>query len=227
MTSVLIAVPFLLVALTLLATAVHTAEYRWFTLGVGASALVVGGYAAWIAWFAPPPPSPPAPTPDAGERLMTIHGFEATPRTPLVAQDEDTPEQMITKLGCGVCHQIPGIVAAQSGVEGPLLLPKVTAERRMASPTYRAAVRSGRAGAQTPEDYVRESILRPNAFIVPGFEQRARPDESAMPDHFGATFTVAGLDKLIEYLLSVDCADAARDNLKGPRVESVDRLCGG
>jgi hypothetical protein len=32
---------------------------------------------------------------------------------------------------------------------------------------------------------------------------------------------------LIEYLLSVDCGDAARDNLNGPRVESVDRLCGG
>jgi hypothetical protein len=223
MTFVLLAVPFLLMALILLATAARTPEYRWLTLGVGAAALVVGGYSAWLAWFAPP-----APTSNPTGRFATTRGFEAPPaRPPLLAQDEDTPEQMITKLGCGVCHQIPGIVAAQSGVEGPLLLPKVTAERRMASPAYRAAIRSGRAAAQTPAAYVRESILRPNAFIVPGFEQRARPDESAMPDHFGATFTVAGLDKLIEYLLSVDCADAVRANLKGPRVESVDRLCGG
>ncbi len=223
MTNVLIAVPFLLIAFTLLATAARIAEYRWLTLGVGASALLVGGYAAWLAWFAPP-----APISNPAGRLMTTHGPDPPPApTPLVAQDEDTPERMITKLGCGVCHQIPGILTAQSGVEGPLLLPKVTAERRMASTAYQAAIRSGRAAAHTPEEYVRESVLRPNAFIVPGFEQRERPDESAMPDHFNATFTVAGLDKLIRYLVNLDCADAARDNLKGPRVEPIGRFCGG
>ncbi|MFZ5875779.1 MAG: hypothetical protein ACOYXU_05150 [Nitrospirota bacterium] len=223
MTNVLIAVPFLLMALILLATAARTPEYRWLTLGVGAAALVVGGYAAWLAWFAPP-----APISIPAGRPLAIPGSGAPPAsTPLVAQDEDTPERMISKLGCGVCHQIPGILTAQSGVEGPLLLPKVSAERRIASPAYQAAIRSGRASAQSPEEYVRESVLRPSAFIVPGFEQRERPDESAMPDHFKTTFTVAGLDKLVRYLVSLDCADAARDNLKGPRVEPIDRFCGG
>lgn len=223
MTSVLVAVPFLLIALTLLATAARTAEYRWFTLGVGASALVVGGYAAWLAWFAPP-----APISRPAGRLMTPPGVNAPPApTPVVAQDEDTPERMITKLGCSVCHQIPGIATAQSGVEGPLLLPKITAERRMVSPAYQVAIRSGRAAAHTQEEYVRESILRPNAFIVPGFEQRHAPAKSAMPDHFNAMFTVAGLDKLIRYLLSQDCEDAARTGLKGPRVEPISRVCGG
>ncbi|MFZ5861930.1 MAG: hypothetical protein ACOYXR_03660 [Nitrospirota bacterium] len=223
MTSVLIAVPFLLMALILLSTAARTPEYRWLTLGVGSAALVVGGYAAWHAWFAPP-----APISIPAGRPVTTPGSDTLPASiPVVAQDEDTPERMITKLGCGVCHQIPGILTAQSGVEGPLLLPKVTAERRMASPAYQAAVRSGRASARSPEEYIRESVLRPSAFIVPGFEQRERPDESTMPAHFKATFTVAGLDKLVRYLVSLDCADAARDNLKGPRVEPIDRLCGG
>jgi hypothetical protein len=223
MTYVLLAVPFLLMALILLATAARTVEYRWLTFGVGSAALVVGGYAAWLAWFAPP-----APISIPAGRPMARPGSD-TPSAPppLVAQDEDTPERMITKLGCGVCHQIPGILTAQSGVEGPLLLPRVTAEHRIASPAYQSAIQSGRASARSAEEYVRESVLRPNAFIVPGFEQRDRPDESAMPDHFKTTFTVAGLDKLIQYLVSLDCADAARDNLKGPRVEPIDRYCGG
>jgi hypothetical protein len=221
----LIAVSFLLVAAVLLVTASRTAEQRGITLGAGSLGLLLGGYAAWLAWFAPPPP---APTPHPGERLTPIHGFEEPPppSTPLVARDEETPEQMITKLGCGVCHQIPGIATAQSGMEGPLLIPKVTAARRMASPAYQAAVRSGRAKARTPEEYVRESILTPSAFIVPGFEQRGTPSESAMPSRFTTTFTIAGLDKLIQYLLSLDCDAATREGLRGPLVEPAARLCG-
>jgi hypothetical protein len=143
-----------------------------------------------------------------------------------VASEEETPEQMVTKLGCGVCHQIPGIATAQTGVEGPLLVAKVTAPQRVASPAYQEAVRAGRASAQTAEEYLRESILNPGAFIVPGFEQRERPLESAMPGHFKTAFTVAGLEKLIHYLLSLDCEAAAREGLKGPRVEPAVRVCG-
>lgn len=218
----LIAVSFLLVAAVLLVTASRTAEQRGITLGAGALALLLGGYAAWLAWLATPPPAHP------GARLIAIHGFEEPPPPPmpLVASDDETPEQMITKLGCGVCHQIPGIPTAQSGMEGPLLIPKITAARRMASPAYQAAVRSGRAASRTPEEYVRESILMPSAFIVPGFEQRGTPSESAMPSRFKTTFTVAGLDKLIRYLLSLDCDAATREGLKGPFVEPVGRLCG-
>lgn len=226
MTFVLIAVPFLLVAFTLLATAVRITEYRWLTLGIGASALVVGGYAAWFAWFVPPP-APLPPTHDPGERLIPIQGFDAPPPpAPLVAVEDDTPEQMITKLGCGVCHQIPGIATARTGVEGPLLIPKTTAAKRIASTAYQAAVRAGRAKARTPEEYVRESILNPSAFIVPGFEQRGAPNESAMPDHFKTLFTIAGMEKLSGYLLGLDCDAAAREGLRGPLVEPIGRLCG-
>lgn len=228
MTFVLIAVPFLLVAFTLLATAARIAEYRWLTLGIGASALVVGGYAAWLAWFVPPPPAPLPPRHDPGERLVPIHGFDAPPPspTPLVAVEEDTPEQMITKLGCGVCHQIPGIATARTGVEGPLLIPKTTAAKRLASTEYREAVRARRAKAHTPEEYVRESILNPSAFIVPGFEQRGARSESAMPDHFKTLFTIAGMEKLSGYLLGLDCDAATNEGLRGPLVEPTDRLCG-
>lgn len=187
--------------------------------------LILGGYAAWLAWFVQPQPVPELDT--RGERLVTIHGFgEPPPADPPAVDDEDTPERVVAELGCGVCHQIPGMAAARSGVEGPLLIPRATAERRLASPRYREALAAGRATARTPRDYVVESILSPSAFIVPGFEQRGEPSVSAMPDHFGRSLTVAGLDKLVDYLMTADCEVAGREGLAGPKIEPIERLCG-
>lgn len=105
------------------------------------------------------------------------------------------------------------------------MIPSATAAQRLASPQYRAALQSGRATAQTPREYVIQSILSPSAFIVPGFEQRGSPSESAMPDHFGTAFTVAGLEHLVDYLMTLDCEAAVRDGLTGPRVEPIEELC--
>jgi hypothetical protein len=46
-----------------------------------------------------------------------------------------------------------------------------------------------------------------------------------MPDHFKTLFTIAGMEKLSRYLLSLDCDAAAREGLRGPLVEAIDRLC--
>lgn len=221
----LIAVSFLTVAVVLLLTAYRTQEHRTLILGAGVLGLVAAGHAAWLAWAALREPAPPSAA-TSGQRLITIHGFDNPPPVaPRVVTGEETPEQIIVKMGCGVCHQIPGVAAAQSGMEGPLLIAAETAARRLASAEYRRALTSGRAGATTPSDYLVESILRPSAFIVPGFEQRGRPDESAMPDHFGTAFTPAGLERLVEYLLRQGCESARQDRLNGPLIEPVDVWC--
>lgn len=221
----LIALSFLAIAVVLFLTAARTPERRSLTLGAGVFTLMLGGYAAWLAWFVPPPP---VPVPDtSGERLITIHGFGAPPSVnEPTAGEEDSPERLVAKLGCGVCHQIPGIAGARSGVDGPLLIPHTTAPRRLASPEYREAVLQGRATATTPREYLVESILTPSAFIVPGFEQPGTPSVSAMPDHFGRALTVAGLDNLVDYLVTLDCGAAGRDGLTGPRIESIEAVCG-
>lgn len=228
MNEALIAISFLAIAAILLLTAVRVPEYRGVTAGAGALTLVLAGYAGWLAWSASSRPVAAPFAPTGGERLITIHGFGAPPPVPgqPVVSGNETPEEIVTKLGCGICHQIPGIVTARTGVEGPLLIAKVTAARRLASPEYQAAVAAGHAQAQTPREYLVESILRPGAFIVPGFELPGRPSESAMPGHFGSTFTPAGLEKLADYLLSQDCAAARRDSLSGPRMEPIESLCG-
>ena len=224
----LIAISFLTIAAILFLTAVRVPEYRGVTVGAGALTLMLAGYAGWLAWSASSRPVAAPSTPTGSERLITIHGFGAPPPVPgqPVVSGDETPEEIVAKLGCGVCHQIPGIVTARTGVEGPLLIARVTAARRLASPEYQAAVAAGRAQARTPMEYLVESILRPGAFVVPAFELPERPFESAMPGHFGGTFTPAGLEKLADYLLGQDCAAARRDGLTGPRMEPIESLCG-
>jgi hypothetical protein len=223
MVHTLIATSFLIVAVVLLWTAYQTPEFRSITLGAGVLTAILGGYAAWLAWSIPPTSTPET----RGQRLITIHGFgEPPPVSQRSVMGNETPEEMVAIMGCGVCHQIPGVEAVQSGLEGPLLIPAVTAPKRLASAAYRHAVEEGRAAARTPREYVVESILNPSAFIVPGFEQRGTPSESTMPNHFGTAFTVAALETLADYLLTRDCEAAARDRLTGPRVEPIESLCG-
>jgi hypothetical protein len=219
----LIAASFLTVAVALLSTACRTKEHRGATLGAGVLTLIVGGHAAWLSWSGPAAIAEPD---TAGQRLITIHGFDDPPpvNRRVVAGDE-APEDMVAKMGCGVCHQIPGVAAAQSGREGPLLIAKVTAPRRLASAEYQRALASGRARAETPSKYLVESVLHPSAFIVPGFEQRETPDESAMPNHFGTVFTPAALERLTGYLLNQDCESAKGDHLTGPLIEPVEVWC--
>ncbi len=92
---------------------------------------------------------------------------------------------------CFSCHSI------QEGVTlvGPSLAGLGTrAARTIASPSYHGA-------AKTPDDYIRESILRPNAYLVPGptysaggqsimppFDQVLKPDEVDQLVAFLATF---------------------------------------
>jgi hypothetical protein len=225
MNHALIAISFLTIAAALLLTAFRNPEHRSLTVGAGVFTFILGGYGAWLAWFVQPPQ---VPDPDIrGERLITVHGFGEPPSVDQrVPSEENVPERVVAKLGCGVCHQIPGMTTARSGVEGPLLIPRATAVRRLGSPQYRDAVTTGRATAHTPREYILESILTPNAFIVPGFEQRGIPSESAMPGHFARAITVAELDRLVDYLMTLDCDAAIREGLTGPRVEPIEGLCG-
>jgi cbb3-type cytochrome c oxidase subunit III len=88
----------------------------------------------------------------------------------------DTPEErganLFQSLGCVACHTING----QGGAVGPEL-----------TNVY----------ADKGEDYVRQSILEPNADIVEGFQ----PD--IMPQDFGQRLSDENLNDLISYLKSV------------------------
>ncbi len=148
------------------------------------------------------------------------------PAGPPIVLASDTPEQIVTKMACFACHQIPTIAAAKFGPVGPLLLEKINAPKRMASPEYQSALKAGKAHARTPREYVIESIMNPNAFVVPAFRSPVNPAESPMPKDFSQKFTFAGVEKLADFLLSLDCNTARTDGLRGPPQEPIDKVCG-
>lgn len=56
--------------------------------------------------------------------------------------------------------------------------------------------------AKDAAGYIRESILEPNAYIVPGPSYRQADGQSVMPKTFGETLSPSDLDDLVAFLLT-------------------------
>ena len=89
-----------------------------------------------------------------------------------------TGDQIFTAAGCAGCHTFSP--AGSTGTIGPDL-----------NDLEAAATKFGKG--KPPEDYVRESIVKPDAFIVPGFG-------NAMPS-FDGRLSDQQIKALIDYLL--------------------------
>jgi cytochrome c oxidase subunit 2 len=87
---------------------------------------------------------------------------------------------VFTQNGCGGCHQLAA--AGSSGTVGPSL-DNLVADAK------------ANGKGKTPEQYVRESIMTPDAVVVPGFPK------GTMPQNFGKTLTKQQIDALIAFLL--------------------------
>ena len=59
-----------------------------------------------------------------------------------------------------------------------------------------------RGRARDPAGYIRESIVDPDAYIVPRPAYRQADGQSVMPKNFGQTLTPAQLDDLVAFLLT-------------------------
>jgi len=138
-----------------------------------------------------------------------------TPKSPEITFDPsavlptDAPQDMIVKLGCVGCHKIP-TTTGTFGVVGPVLIEKTNAPKRLASREYRASIDAGRTHASTPKEYVIESIVNPSAFVVPGYGLPTTPPSSPMPQGFGKKLSYDALERLADFLLSLDEAAAAK-----------------
>ena len=91
-----------------------------------------------------------------------------------------TGEQIFSGNGCGSCHTFKP--AGSNAQAGPNLdeLAEVAGKRRR---------------GQSAEEYVRESIETPDAFVVKGFQR------GVMPDTFKDELSPKELDALVQYLL--------------------------
>jgi cytochrome c oxidase subunit 2 len=88
--------------------------------------------------------------------------------------------QVYRQQGCAQCHQIEG----SGGRLGPDL-------------SHIATVAATRRPGAAAEDYVRESIEQPGAYIVPGFND-------IMPRALGQGLSEFDRESLIRYLMTLD-----------------------
>ncbi len=145
--------------------------------------LVVGGvvllYALWTLRVDGPGQIRPA-EPGA----MSIAEFSPE-KVPLTTGEEPITE-IFTRAGCPVCHMIPGIPGA-NGQVGPKLVLGTTGTQRISHSGYRGQ-------ATTVRDYVVESVLDPERYIVPGYPGRT------MPGWYGSKLSALALEKIATYL---------------------------
>lgn len=103
----------------------------------------------------------------------------------LVTGDEPITE-IFTKAGCPVCHIVPGIPGADGRVGPPLVL-GATGPVRLADPAYRGH-------AKTVHEYVIESVIEPELFVVQGYPS------GTMPTWYGAKLSALAMEKIASYL---------------------------
>jgi hypothetical protein len=104
---------------------------------------------------------------------------------PLVTGDESLVD-IFTRPGCPVCHIIPGIPGA-TGQVGPPLILGTTGAQRIKDPGYRGE-------AKTVHEYIVESVLEPQRFVVQGYP------EHTMPTWYGSKLSALAAEKIAAYL---------------------------
>lgn len=143
----------------------------------------------------------------SGSRLTLFMGLLAILSVPLLEQGIARPAtvgaargdaargaRLFATLPCGSCHDITrpwpgGDICPNLGNIG------TEAARIIRSREYRGKARNA-------AEYVRESIVNPNAYIVPGERYHTADGQSVMPKDFGQTLSASQLDDLVAFLLT-------------------------
>jgi hypothetical protein len=135
----------------------------------------------------------PLPQDDAGNTGGAIVEEESSDEEgPLFVTGNEDIQAMINKLGCPLCHTIPGVEGAM-GELGPKLHEKTNAPNRIKDPNYKGK-------AKNTKEYVRESILNPSAYVVFNEEAGEAYPDGLMPTTFGEQLSVKALDKLVDFI---------------------------
>lgn len=107
------------------------------------------------------------------------------------AGDPENGQQVyLNQGGCGACHAIEGIEGA-NGQVGP-------EHTTVANKAERLAEELGLSG---PREYLRQSIVEPNAHISEDCPTGPCADPSAMPTNFEAQLSEEQIDDLVAFLM--------------------------
>lgn len=109
--------------------------------------------------------------------------------------DADNGKKLFVANLCDSCHDVSQ--PAPGGEFGPNLGSiSAAAQQVLALPEYRGS-------ATNVVDYLRESILMPNAYIVPGKDYETLPGVSNMTQDYAETIPLQDLNDILAYLLSL------------------------
>ncbi len=139
-----------------------------------------------------PAPSPDAPGASEASPAVSPSPDQGEPE----AQDDKNKSNLAVsafqKGGCGACHVIPGVPGA-SGMIGPdLSAIGDVVEARLESDEY-----SGQAA--NPEDYLREAITAPDAYIAP--DCSGKPcSQGLMPASLAQALSPDELQAVVDYM---------------------------
>ncbi len=119
-------------------------------------------------------------------------GPQPTP-APLSAEEKAGQAVYLGAAGCTTCHAIK-LTGPQGGTGPALNRLYITAQSRIADAEYK---KTGKA--TTPEEYIRESIIAPNTYIVPKCPA-GNCEAGVMTQNFKDTIKAEDLNNLIKYL---------------------------
>ena len=123
-----------------------------------------------------------------GDAYQDMIGITVTDSASNLPQETvDLAINAMLNTGCNACHITPGLPEAASNL-GP-------------DQTNMGVVAGSRIEGYTAEEYIRESILMPSAFIVP--ECPTGPCLPIMPENLGTLLTEEELDAVVAYLLTL------------------------
>ena len=103
--------------------------------------------------------------------------------------------QLFATLPCASCHDIT------QPLPGGAVCPNLGSIATEAARLVRASDYQGRA--RDAAGYIRESIVDPDAYLVPGERYRQADCQSVMPKDFSATLSHEQLDDLVAFLLTL------------------------
>jgi cytochrome c2 len=148
---------------------------------------------AWALWFIATQVvpffkvlSPQSAAAPVAAPTVTITSVAPPPAAAPDKGDAANGEKLFASSGCLACHSLK---------EGEKIVgPSQYHVGRAAASIIKDSSYTGKA--KTAGDYVRESIVDPNAYVVPGFAP------GIMPQDFGKKLSAQGIDDLIAFLMT-------------------------
>jgi cytochrome c2 len=120
------------------------------------------------------------------DRPVASEGGEGGAGGNILVDGSESHDDLFMGAGCPACHTIPGIKDAVGKV-GPELWEGTNAPKRIKDAGYEGK-------AKTTKEYITESILDPNVYVVNDFPK------DQMPKDFGVRLTGGALSKIVDYL---------------------------